>query len=842
MMSSFRLSIAPLASALALVLYGSIGAAGAQALETAPGNPVPGPVPEERAASDDASESATEPPIVRFDMSALRMRGYTADVADFFAREARFLPGTHLVSISLNGARPQKLEVRFDDQGQLCFAPALLAALVLRAPETAAADTECSDFLVAFPESTVKLRPGQGRVDLVVPERALDAARRGDGYLRSGTAAILNYDVFAQRSDNRFSSSSLVYGRLEPGLNLGNWVLRSRESYFHSPDRNEFIHQEAYAGRTVESLKAMLRIGQLQTANQAFAGLPMTGAQLFSDGSQLSSTQLVAPIQGVARTQALIEVRQRGQLIYKTLVAPGPFSLENVGQLSAGVDVEVTVVEEDGSRQHFVVAGSSGFNDPNQENTFSLGAGVYRDLGNLDPGVKKPLLLSGEYAYSPLDTLRLSHSALLSPHYRSSVTQMSFAPSADIWINAAWRLSDSVQGFGNEFDLNGSWRISDHWSTSLSTLKRGRKYLTLDQAFRLERDEGIPVDPEIPETSIFNDIESSYGATLSYSHRDYGNFSYSHYRSQLFDGAALANQSFNYGHRFRKANVNLGWQRSRGGATNNDTVFLNLSVPLGRGNARLRGYERNGSRSYNARYDAKAGANISYSLGTSVSDGGDQRLDGSMTMNTSYAQLGGGASVSNYGFRSVHASASGALLAGHGTVATSSQRIGDTFGIIQVPGVPGLRFSTPGGTVITDSRGTAVVPMLRPYANNRIEVQGLSVPKNYQLQTSVTELAPAHGSVAFTDIAATEIRQLLLNITLADGSPASYGASIRDSEGNLITTVVGNGNAILVNADIGKELSLVTSSNRRCSVQYDVPKKFDPEQPYEQADARCDFE
>jgi outer membrane usher protein len=51
--------------------------------------------------------------------------------------------------------------------------------------------------------------------------------------------------------------------------------------------------------------------------------------------------------------------------------------------------------------------------------------------------------------------------------------------------------------------------------------------------------------------------------------------------------------------------------------------------------------------------------------------------------------------------------------------------------------------------------------------------------------------------------------------------------------------VVGEGNLILTNEDIGKPVYLETSGKPRCKVDYQAPEKFNPEIPYEEAAATC---
>lgn len=60
-------------------------------------------------------------------------------------------------------------------------------------------------------------------------------------------------------------------------------------------------------------------------------------------------------VRGIARTQARIEVRQNGYLIQSQTVAPGAFALTDLPVTGSGSDLQVTVLESDGTAQVFTV-------------------------------------------------------------------------------------------------------------------------------------------------------------------------------------------------------------------------------------------------------------------------------------------------------------------------------------------------------------------------------------------------------------------------------------------------------------------------------------------------------
>ena len=63
-------------------------------------------------------------------------------------------------------------------------------------------------------------------------------------------------------------------------------------------------------------------------------------------------------ITGIAQTNAKVTVAQNGRVLYQTTVAPGPFTISDLGQSFQG-QLDVTVEEEDGRTSTFQVGSAS---------------------------------------------------------------------------------------------------------------------------------------------------------------------------------------------------------------------------------------------------------------------------------------------------------------------------------------------------------------------------------------------------------------------------------------------------------------------------------------------------
>ena len=196
-----------------------------------------------------------------FDAQTLHQRGIDPQLASLLLDAPRFAAGQHAVSLRVNGQGRGRLEVSFDQQGNLCFDRALLDAANLRIPD----DTErCHAFLAQFPQTLVEPDPATLSVALVVPTEALRPVLQDiSGYETGGFAGLLNYDLTGFY--NRYGDDASRFGsaNTEVGFNAGDWIVRSRQVQTWQEGQSRSTHLEAYAQRTFASHQAVLQAGQI---------------------------------------------------------------------------------------------------------------------------------------------------------------------------------------------------------------------------------------------------------------------------------------------------------------------------------------------------------------------------------------------------------------------------------------------------------------------------------------------------------------------------------------------------------------------------------------------------
>lgn len=302
-----------------------------------------------------ADALADSPLLTSFDKRTLEQRGIDPALATLLLRAPRFTAGRHPVTLTVNGQRRGRVDAAFSRQGDLCFDQALLDTANLKVPAGTQDDQPCHDFLGAWPQTVIDPDPASLGLSLIVPTASIRPTTRDfTGYQTGGFAGLLNYDINSLYSHLGDQSSRYLSANTELGFNAGDWIVRSRQVQTRQDDVSRTSHLAAYAQRTFASQQAVLQAGQINLYNPVLAGAQITGVQVMTEQALRIEGQN-AVIEGIAHSQAQVEVRQNGSLIHTTVVPAGPFSLNDVRRLNNRSDVEVTVKEADGSERSFTV-------------------------------------------------------------------------------------------------------------------------------------------------------------------------------------------------------------------------------------------------------------------------------------------------------------------------------------------------------------------------------------------------------------------------------------------------------------------------------------------------------
>ncbi|HEF5151793.1 TPA: fimbria/pilus outer membrane usher protein [Burkholderia multivorans] len=840
---------------------------------------------------------------VEFDIETLKERGLDPALAQYFAEKPRFVGGVHRVSVSVNGQPRGTVDVRFDEHGNVCFDRTLIARARLRLPDEltpprrrsllaflsgqqpllaesetsdtrkssadeaeshggdaarAAADgtrraavferspaqpfaASCYDYRSFQPQTEVNADSAKDMVEIVVPADALTRPRPGDNATSGGAGAMLNYNVVAGGSRSSGSSTAtFLSADTEAGFNVGDWVVRSAQTYWRQQGQSEFQMPYVFAQKTDVETGYLVQAGQIGIRNPVVSGMPIEGVQMMPDDA-LAAIDSGSTIRGVAMQQSRVEVRQAGILIYTTLVPAGPFLLRNVTLIDRSSLIEVTLIDDANNKRSFTVPPSSLVAPRGAPLGLSLALGrVYQYRGPRN--MARPVVLSVAKGWNVGAQSSVVAGALVSSRHQTAGinhTMPLFGNGVSLGNNVQISRSPSIGERGASVGVSLSAQLQGDISINVQGNRQSIGFRTLsDTLYDL---------PDTVRRSAYWDIMRSYrirdvmSGSASWNGNRFGALSASFNRFSTYAGFSGQHVAASWNRQFGRASLSINVDRSLGrGMTGDDTaIYASLSFPLGpihtstyvtRNGGMLRGGV-NASQTVNDF--------LSYNIGVERGqESGSERGFATLSWWPRYTQVSiSGSAQRNSG--SLSAQVQGGVVATKAGVTLSPYSIGETFGIVSTGNLSGVSVSTPAGIVWTDPRGKAVIGSIPAYTDVSTVVRTETLPRDVDVRNGYMELNAGRGSVNFLDIEVRRTRRMLLNVHLADGSPLPVGSSIRDAKDDYVTTAVGDGVVYLDRESAGPLVARLPDGGR-CSLRFQVPDTLRAEATVAQIDATCD--
>ncbi|MBC3922168.1 fimbria/pilus outer membrane usher protein [Pseudomonas lurida] len=773
-----------------------------------------------------AGPAWADPATGTFDNQTLHQRGIDPELASLLLQAPRFASGRHAVNLSVNGLRRGRVDATFDDHGTLCFDTALLDAAQLETPPRSTG--ACHGFIEQYPQTMIEPDPASLSLSLVVPTQALRPATRDfSGYSTGGFAGLLNYDVTGLHNQYGDDTSRFGSANTEVGFNAGDWIVRSRQVQTWQDGVSRSTHLDAYAQRTFARQQAVLQAGQINLYNPVLAGAQITGVQVLTEQGLQDQNQ-GATIDGIANGPAQVEVRQNGALIHSTVVPAGPFSLSNVPRLSGRSDVEVTVKETSGEERRFTVpAAMLGLGLPAPG--YSVAAGRVRDADGGDGA--QPWVVSAGWTSAPHPLVSLGSGVLAAMDYRSVGLNLGFLPAQDSQWQLAVIAAESTrrdQQRGLQTDLSWSQRLGDRWAISAANSWRTEDYRDLSESTYL-------TDTREQQRSRYRDQQS---ATASWSHPRLGAFSAGVSRTSSFAGDSSSRALASWGTQVGGVSLSATAEWHMGGRRyNDDAVYLNISVPLGE-RRRGRAWVRNsgGEHRIGTGVNEQINDQLAYRVGVEH-DSRDRQVESSLGLSALpfYTQLDVNYTRSDDERSSYQGGARGAVVLHGDGVTFSPYPVRDTFALLSVGDMAGVKVSTPSGPVWTDWQGQAVVPQVSAYGRSPVEVQTGSLPRNADISNGLAVVSAGRGAVDRLEFGVALTRRALLTLD----RPVPRGATVTTADDEFVTLVQESNHVFLPTVLDLPPLWIKAPGQPRCRLHFELPKKADPQVYFETAPARC---
>ncbi|EKQ3378447.1 fimbria/pilus outer membrane usher protein [Escherichia coli] len=810
----------------------------------------------------------------RYSFDAAMLGGDQKNIDLSIFEEGAQLPGIYPVAVILNGEQIDSRDISFNIERDENNKPSLKACLTqemlvkygvkvdeypglfLKSKAGREKEKICAD-LNAIPQSTESFLFGRQQLLLSIPQVALRPKLTGiapESLWDDGIPAFLvNWQANASRAEYRDigNENSNFWANLEPGLNFGPWRIRNLTTWNKQsgqPGKWDTVYSRAERG--INSLKSRLVIGEDYTPSDIFDSVPFRGVMLGSDENMVPYNQReFAPVvRGIAHTQARVEVRQDGFLIQSQTVAPGAFAITDIPATGSGGDLQVIVLESDGTRQVFTVpyttpaiALREGYLK------YNVTGGQYRSS---DSAIAHSNVGQITAMYGLPGGLTMFGGIQSAEHYQAEALGFGLAMGrlGAVSVDA---IHSQGQKKGQNSEKGDTWRIRysklfEATGTSFSAasyLYSSNGYNTLSEVLDTYRDgenyTGDNNEGRNRRTTL----------TLGQSFRRWGSLNLNASRDEYRDGKPHKDSiSTSYSVSWRDISWTLNWTRNQNTNRGNfwrteDNFSLWMSVPLRRW---LGGTENNvramtqiqtasgGRTQYELGLNGRAFDRRLYwdvreqmGAGDNTHNKNSSRLH--MTWNGTYGELTGIYSYNSH-IRQMNAGISGGMIV-HSNGVTFGQRIGETTALVEAPGVAGAAVGGWSG-VRTDFRGYTIWGYAQPYQENVVALDPTTFSADAEVPQTDSRVVPTKGAVVRAKFETHIGKRALLTITRKDGTPLPFGSVVTvssESGKQSDSGVMGERGEVYMSglSDTGR-LVVQWGKHNRCYADYRLPKQTGP--------------
>ncbi|MGE4802236.1 fimbria/pilus outer membrane usher protein [Yersinia hibernica] len=784
---------------------------------------------------------SNEPEITAVEFNADFIHGAGVDVARFM-NENPVSPGVYNVMVSINGKVRGKYNIRFESiagesTAEPCFTLEQLDELGLKfeldgskkISDTAkeAARDQCYNLKDLIKDSAIRYDSGDFELLITVPQ--FNLVKNPRGYINSNLwdagapVGFLDYNsniysVFNGGNDSGTKSNSYIGNiGLITGANIGEWRLRKRlnTSWTNSGGmRTQNLY--GFAATDVTSLKSQLTLGDSDTQGNLFDTFGLRGVQLASDNRMLAEgIRNYSPvIRGVAETNARVTVTQRGQTIYETVVTPGAFELNDIGTMSYGGDLEMTVTESDGrTRSQRIPFSAPPMLLYQGVSQFGIAVGQLND-STIDA---HPAIVQGAYHYGLGNTYTLYGGAQLAENYSSVGVGNAFntpvgGVSFDV-THARSELADDQRSSGNSYKIDytkyvgetdtnltlAAYRYSSHgfYTFREASLDHyGSSNGSDDIGFRTRNRLSVNVSQRVADNMAVNLNSSfySYWGNENASQQYAVTFNHSlRYFSYALTAMRTSNGSSSYSNNSNSNEYQNSYMASisipLGGTITKKPLFNSLYSMASRDDAGNTLVQMNASGNQGDQSE------FSYGVGTSYSNQSETASSKTVTGNMSYqsgvGRYGMTASVNNGSSRQLSASANGSLVAHQGGL-TLGPRLGEApFAIVHAEGAAGAKLYNGRGAKI-DSRGYAIMPSMTAYRENTVAIDYKDLPESVDILESEKTVIPRTGAMIPVKMKTITGHPLMLIVKDENNEYLPIGTDLLDADGASLG-IVGQG-------------------------------------------------
>lgn len=797
--------------------------------------------------------AATE---VQFNELFLNKGGTSIDLK-YFEQGNSVQPGTYNVDIYLNQALLKRQNIDFSlDSTSGKVKPIIKLALlkelgvdVQRLKRdgiilTSLDGSQIIDLVGLIRGAAVEFEATRLALEISVPQ--LYVKRQVHGYVDPSlwdqglTAFYTDYQANISRNNTNSDHSDYRYLGLRSGFNFSGWRLRNEATWTGGTgSKSIFRSNRNYAEHDLLSLKSKFAIGELYSLGEIFDSVRFRGVHINSDIGMMPDNEMgYAPVvRGIAETNATVEVRQNGYVIYSTSVPPGAFEITDIYPSGSNGDLTIKIIEADGLVREYSQAYSYLPVMIRQGNfRYSLAAGEYTYDGQPSPAFAQSTLV-----YGLSNNLTMYGGGLAAQRYKATnvgvgINSVMGGFSVDLTNSKSESLHrNNAEGQSARFLYSKTFN-----ATETSFTMAGYRYSTAGYRTLSQHVDDLTYLTEQSSGRQKSRLDMNISQSLGQRGSMYASLGETSYWNRQ---GSTRNWQFGYSGSLAPASYSLAIARteSSGGQNSDTQITASVSIPLGRSDRSHRVYAnalaskyRDSSVQSGVSGSLNEQSTVSYSIQTGHSKQSGNSNGIGLGWDTSTTRINGNYSQSRDN-KHIDLSAGGSVVL-HRDGVTFGQPLGETFALIEVPGVSGVGVDS-SASIRTDRKGYAVVPYVQPYRYNWVNLDTTTLKSNTEVIESTAMLVPTRGAIVKAHYVSEQGRRVQFALRQEGGQPIPFGAQALDPHGKMLG-IVDNLSSLLVFGVHDQGVLELNWSSGSCKAEFNLPP-VRREMAYERFELLC---
>ncbi len=626
----------------------------------------------------------------------------------------------------------------------------------------------------------------------------------------TGKSAFLNYAFIYDHE----TVDTLLDISGELGVSIGNYFGMSTFIYEDTEDTDDFLRLMTNITLDNRDKLTTTTFGDFSASSGRSGSTAVLGGINFSKNFSIDPYLLKFPsldLTGTLETPSELEIYLDNFLVRKEKLPPGEFSFSDI-PATVGLGAARISIRDAYGREH-IISKPYYYTDRLlkqglHEYSYSLGA-RREDFGEKSFSYGKPAFLSF-HNYGLSERLTVGYTAEAS----NNLINMGQTASLLVFdlgvLDSVVAVSNSSEKTGLSGLLGYSFQSRNiNITTSLQSSSKEYSNLTM-----------TPSDDK---------ARLAFSSTVGTGGKRTGFITIGYTYSDFYESVTTSRIAVSYNKAVTKQTTFFMIASESRAIKTSDQIFLGLNIYFGKdvsGNLSLA--SRDGSET------SKVGIQKSLPIGRGFgykaeveNIHGDNDIDSDLQYQNKFGlfEAGFNNKVRDYGYRL-------AFSGGAGYIDNSvflSRPVKDSFAKVKINDLEGVRVYYYGNEIDrTDEKGEAIIPNLRSFHDNRIDIENRDIPINYTIPSLTQYISPSYRSGALVEFNVSKIQGIVGTVIMViDGKkiPAEFASlHIRTEDGIMEGLVGTEGEFYLENIPSGKHMAELVYRGKKCEFSIIIPE------------------